>query len=222
MTGQEGVKKVAISPMRNAIARLMTKSFNTAPHFFNFETIDASGLIAYRSSFPKDDRPTYNDLIIYAASRAIKESPELNARWAEDHIEQYDSVNVGIIVAVDGGIICQVLNDADKKDLKQISAESKDLIEKANNGKLVTGKATFTISNPGPQGPRALTGVINPPQAAILTVGAIHKDVVVGDDDKPAVRPVFKVCLACDHRMVDGRSPAIFLSNFKGICGDFG
>ena len=221
MAAAEDFKHVTLSPMRGAIAKVMTKSFNTAPHFFNSEKVDSSAFISYRNSCAPDKKPTFNDLITYVAARAIKKAPELNARWADDHIEQYDAVNIGMIVAVEGGLINQVLCDADKKGLQEISQESKILIEKARTGKQASGKITFTISNPGPGGVRAFTAIINPPQAAILAVGAAHKEVVVDESDNPVVRPIFEVCLSCDHRMVDGRSAATFLKSFKEMCENF-
>ena len=221
MAEKDRTQCVPVSSMRAAIGRLMTKSFTTAPHFFNFETIDASSLLAYRKSSGEQTKPTVKDMIVYVTSRALRVAPELNSHWAGDHIEQFDAVNIGMIVAVKDGLINQVLCDADKKSLPEISAESKALIEKAHAGKIASGKASFTVSNLGPNAPMAFTGIINPPQAAILAVGRIYQAVIVDESSQPAVRPVCNVCLSCDHKMVDGRSPANFLGRFKEICEAF-
>lgn len=207
--------------MRGAIAKRLTESVTTAPHFYCFETIQVPPILDRRETPRAEDKPGLNHLVLYACGRALKKCPKLNSRWAGDHIEQFESIHIGIVVALEDGLLIPVLRDVDTKDLPQIAAESKALIEKARNGELrpaETSEATFTVSNLGPTGPRAFTAIISPPQAAILAVGGGRMAAIADVSGNVTARPVFEVCLSCDHRMIDGSAAAEFLNALKHFC----
>ena len=214
------VTRIEITPMRAAIAKRMSESLSTIPHFFSFDTVQVPALSALHKGAAAD-APGLNDAVIYAAAVALKKVPQLNSSWAGDHIKQFTCVNVGFVVAVDGGLVIPVLRDADKMSLAEIAAASKALVAKARGGKLHPDDmrgGTFTISNLAPAGPRMFTSIINPPQAAILAVGGVRMAAVASLSGEVTARAVFDIGLTCDHRVVDGVPAAAFLAAFKQAC----
>jgi len=207
------------------VARLMaertTQSWTTAPHFFVSREIDASALLAAREKFgpaiekERGVKLSHTDLLVAAVAHALEKHPIVNASWTGDGIRVHPEINVGIAMAVEGGVVVAAIPGADKKNLGEIAAMRRDLTERARAGKLrpadITG-ATFTISNLGMYQVDAFTAILVAPQAAILAVGRIA-DRVVPVIGKPGIRPMITLTLSCDHRVLDGARAALFLND---------
>jgi pyruvate dehydrogenase E2 component (dihydrolipoamide acetyltransferase) len=207
------------------VARLMaertTQSWTTAPHFFVSREIDAGAVLAAREKFgpaiekERGVRLSHTDLLVAAVARALEKHPLVNASWTGDGIRLHPEINVGIAMAVEGGVVVAAIPGANTKKLGEIAAMRRDLTERARAGKLrpadITG-ATFTISNLGMYHVDAFTAIIVAPQAAILAVGRIS-DRVVPVDGKPGIRPMMTLTLSCDHRVFDGARAALFLND---------
>jgi len=212
------VERVPLTQMRKIIARRMSESKFSAPHYYITVEIDMSaardfrvGVTAYKLS--------YTDLVLRAVVNTLAEFPGVNARWAGDAIEQVEDVNLGIAVALLGGLIVPVLKQAQTMSLEQLATQGRALIEKARMGKLLpddfTGN-TFTVSNLGPYGVDHFTGIINQPDSAILAVGQM-KDRPVVIDGGICVRPIMKLTMSSDHRVIDGALAAQFMGRLKAI-----
>ena len=222
----EGVayEEVKLSNMRKVIARRLGESKFSAPHFYLTMAINMDKAITIRKQLNEisPSKISFNDLVVKAASLALRQHPAINASWLGDAIRYNKVYNVGIAVAVDEGLVVPVIRNADMKSLSQISAEVKDKARKAIDRKLpmedMQGN-TFSISNLGMFGIEEFTAIINPPDSCILAVGGISKVPVVKDGEI-AVGNVMKVTLSCDHRVVDGASGAAFLNTMKGLLED--
>jgi pyruvate dehydrogenase E2 component (dihydrolipoamide acetyltransferase) len=164
-------------------------------------------------------RPTVTDVLTKACAVALVRHPGVNALWAEDAIELHPHANVGLAVAIDGGLVVPVIHQAERRPIAEIAAARKDVVSRAREGRLrqedLAG-GTFTISNLGMYGVETFIAVLNPPQAAILATGAI-KDTVVVEDDEWEVRPLLSMTLTCDHRALDGATAAEFLREVKDL-----
>ena len=207
------------------VARLMaertTQSWTTAPHFFVTRDIDAGALLSAREKFgpaiekERGVKLSHTDLLIAAVAQALGKHPLVNASWTGDAIRLHPEINVGIAMAVEGGVVAPAIPAANTKKLGEIAVMRRDLTERARAGKLrpadITG-ATFTISNLGMYQVDAFTAIIVAPQAAILAVGRIA-DRVVPVDGKPGIRPMITLTLSCDHRVFDGARAALFLND---------
>jgi pyruvate dehydrogenase E2 component (dihydrolipoamide acetyltransferase) len=207
------------------VARLMaertTQSWTSAPHFFVTRDIDAGALLSAREKFgPAIEkelgaRLSHTDLLVAAVARALEKHPLVNASWTGDGIRLHPEINVGVAMAVEGGVVVAAIPSANTKKLGEIAKMRSDLTERARAGKLrpadITG-ATFTISNLGMYQVDAFTAIIVAPQAAILAVGRIA-DRVVPVDGKPGIRPLITLTLSCDHRVFDGARAALFLND---------
>jgi len=207
------------------VARLMaertTQSWTTAPHFFVIREIDATGLLAAREKFgaaiEKEHgvKLSHTDLLIAAVAQALSKHPLVNASWTGNGVHLNPEINVGIAMAVEGGVVVAAIPATNTKKLGEIAVMRRDLTERARGGKLrpadITG-ATFTISNLGMYQVDAFTAIIVSPQAAILAVGRIA-DRVVPVDGKPGIRPMLTLSLSCDHRVLDGARGALFLND---------
>lgn len=210
-----------VSQMRKTIAKRLTESKNTAPHFYLTIDINMDNAVAFRKKFMEDTQQkiSFNDIVIKASALALKEHPHVNSTWLGDSIRYYDSVHVGVAVAVDEGLLVPVIKNADAKTLQQISSEVKSFAEKATSKKLLPQEMegnTFTISNLGMFGVEEFTAIINPPASCILAVGAIRQEVgIVNGGIKPVNK--MKVTLSCDHRVVDGATGAKFLQTLKNV-----
>lgn len=215
---------VPLNRMRQAIARRMTESKTTVPHFYVTMEIDMSEGLKLReqlNAFASDaDKVSINDLIVAAVARTLLDYPNFNASFRDGALEKHPQINIGIAVAVQDGLLTPVLRDADKKSIKAIAAEARQLGERARINKMHSddlGGSTFTVSNLGMFGVDEFVAIINPPEAAILAVGAaVRRPVVVGDDDLRVV-PVMKVTLSVDHRVADGAQAARFLQALKKL-----
>jgi pyruvate dehydrogenase E2 component (dihydrolipoamide acetyltransferase) len=213
-----------VSNMRKTIARRLGESKFGAPHFYLTVEIDMDNAIKLRKQL-NEVAPTklsFNDLVIKAASVSLRKHPSINSSWLGDKIRENKSVNIGVAVAVDDGLMVPVVRQADIKTLSQINTEVKDLAGKAKDKRLGMDEMqgnTFTISNLGMFGIEEFTAIINPPDACILAVGGISQKPVVKDGEI-VVGNRMKVTLSCDHRVVDGAQGAAFLKDFKAILED--
>jgi len=210
------------SQMRKAIARRLAQSIGPVPHFFLTTEIDMGRSLELRAELNErsdEGKIGVNDLLLKATAEALARHPNVNASWEGDAVRFHGSVDLGIAVALDGGLITPVLHDAARKGLRQISVEARDLISRARDRKLVPEEyqgATFSVSNLGMYEIDQFTAIINPPEAGILAVGqTAEKPVVV--DGEVVVRKRMRVTMSCDHRVIDGASGAEFLATFKAM-----
>jgi len=217
--GAEGFTEEPVSQMRKTIARRLAESKFSAPHFYLTMDIDMDEAIAARKTINDsgDTKVSFNDLVIKAASMALRHHPRVNSSWLGDTIRYNQHIHIGVAVAVDEGLLVPVVRFADHKGLAEINAEVKNFAERAKTKKLQPQDwegNTFTISNLGMFGIEEFTAIINPPDACILAVGGIRQEPVVKNGEVvPGNR--MKVTLSCDHRVVDGASGAMFLQTLK-------
>ncbi|MBR8741116.1 dihydrolipoamide acetyltransferase family protein [Nocardiopsis sp. MG754419] len=219
-----GSEAVKTSNVRKVIARRLTESKQTVPHFYLRRTIDAEALKAFRGQINEQLASTgvkisFNDLIVKACATALKLHPEVNTSWIDDTLVQHHRVNVGVAVAVDAGLVVPVLHDTDKATLSEISTRTRELAGKARDNKLKPQEmsgGTFSVSNLGMFGVDSFSAVINPPEAAILAVGAMRQEPVVVDGEV-AVRNRISLELSVDHRAVDGAVGAAYLKTLAEI-----
>lgn len=216
----ERYKDVVVSQMRKTIARRLSESKFTAPHFYLNIDLDMDRAIDARNAINAAIAPekiSFNDLVIKAVAASLKEHPAVNAGWHGDFIRYNDHVHVGVAVAVEDGLLVPVIKHADGKTLTTISAEVKDFAKRAKAKKLQPEDwegNTFTISNLGMFGIESFTAIINPPDSCIMAVGGIRQEPVVKNGEVvPGNR--MKITLSCDHRVVDGATGAQFLQTFK-------
>lgn len=218
-TGEESFEEVENSQMRKAIARGLSNSKFNAPHYYLNVEFNMENMMSFRKQFNllPDTKVSYNDMIIKAVALALKQYPQVNSQWFDDRMKLNHHVHIGVAVAVPDGLVVPVVNFANEKSLQQINAEVKELAGKARNKKLTMQEmegSTFTISNLGMFGITDFTSIINQPNSAILSVGAIVSKPVVKDGH---VVPghTMKLTMACDHRTVDGATGAQFLQTLK-------
>jgi pyruvate dehydrogenase E2 component (dihydrolipoamide acetyltransferase) len=219
-TGQEDFDEVPNSNMRKAIAKNLAKSKFTAPHYYLNVEFDMENAIAFRAQYNSlpDTKISYNDMIVKACALALKQHPQVNSQWFDDKMRMNNHVHIGVAVAVPDGLVVPVVRFANEQSLTQIGAAVKDYAGKARNKKLSLDEmegSTFTISNLGMFGIESFTSIINQPNSAILSVGAIISKPVV-KDGKVVPGNTMKLTLACDHRTVDGATGAQFLQTLKG------
>jgi pyruvate dehydrogenase E2 component (dihydrolipoamide acetyltransferase) len=219
VAGQEGYTDIPNSQIRNVIAKRLSESKFSAPHFYLTMEINMDNAMTARAQLNEISpaKISFNDLVVKAAALALRQHPAVNASWLGDKIRRYSHVHIGIAVAIEDGLIVPVVRFADQKTLPQIAAESKELAGKAKNKKLQPNEFsgnTFTISNLGMMDIDEFTAIINPPDSCIMAVGRI-KEVVVKKGDGFAVSNFMKITLSCDHRSVDGALGAAFLQTFK-------
>ena len=217
-------EELQVSNVRKVIARRLTESKQTVPHFYLRRTIDAEALKAFRSQINGQLESTgvkvsFNDLIVKASATALKLHPAVNTSWVDGKLLQHRRINVGVAVAVESGLVVPVLHDTDKATLSEISTRTRELAGKARDGKLKPQEmsgGTFSVSNLGMFGVDSFSAVINPPEAAILAVGAMRQEPVVVDGEV-AVRNRISLELSVDHRAVDGAVGAAFLKDLAEI-----
>ncbi len=222
--GQESFTEIPTSQMRKTVARRLSESKFSAPHFYVTMEIIMDKAIVARNSMNEISpaKISFNDLVIKATAMALKKHPAINSSWLGDKIRQNHHIHIGMAVAVPEGLLVPVIRFADSKSLSQIAAESKELAAKAKDKKLQPSDwegNTFTISNLGMFGVDEFTAIINPPDACILAVGGIKETVIV-KDGQMQIGNVMKVTLSSDHRVVDGATAADFLRTLKGLLED--
>src|SRR5438874_2683147 len=210
------------SEMRRTIAKRLVTSLGPVPHFFLTTEIDmerAADLRRALNELYPDAKVSINDVIIKVTAAALIQHPQVNASFQEKNIRYYEHADIGVAVATENGLITPVVRSADLKSLPEIGAEVRELVERARARKLrpeeFTG-ATFSISNLGMFGIDEFTAVINPPEGAILAIGAMAPKPVVRDG-QISVRHTMRVTMSCDHRVVDGATGAQFLQTFKQV-----
>ena len=223
--------KIPNTMMRKVIAKRLTESKQTVPHFYLSVECELDKLLAIREDLNraaqddagKEGKPAYklsvNDFVIKAVGLALKKVPAANASWTDEAILQYNNIDISVAVAIDGGLITPIVKNADQKPVTQISSEMKDLAARARQNKLAPEEfqgGGFSISNLGMFGIKNFSAIINPPQGCILAVGA-GEERVVARNGQMVIRNVMDVTLSVDHRVVDGAIGAEFLSAFKKI-----
>ena len=219
-SGQEDFDEVPNSNMRKAIAKNLAKSKFTAPHYYLNVEFDMENAMAFRAQYNSmpDIKISYNDMIVKACALALKAHPQVNSQWFDDRMQLNNHVHIGVAVAVTDGLLVPVVKFANEQSLPQIGAAVKEYAGKARNKKLSLDEmegSTFTISNLGMFGIESFTSIINQPNSAILSVGAIVAKPVVKNGQVVAGNTM-KLTLACDHRTVDGATGAQFLQTLKG------
>jgi len=217
--GEEAFEEVTNSQMRKTIAKRLGESKFTAPHYYLTIDLDMDTAIASRAAINSDPdvKISFNDMIVKACAMALRKHPQVNSQWDGNITKIAKHIHVGVAVAVDDGLVVPVLKFADQMTFSQIGASVKDLAGKARNKKLTPDEmqgSTFTVSNLGMFGIKEFTSIINQPNSAILSVGAIVQQPVV-KNGAIAIGNVMTVTLACDHRTVDGATGAKFLQTLK-------
>ena len=218
-TAARGDAVIKNSPMRKTIAKRLLESSQNIPVFYLTVEINVENLVAFRNQLKGalDQKISYNDLIIAATGRALRAVPEANASWSDKAITQHGRVDVGMAVAVDGGLITPVIRNADSKPLDQIARETRELAGRAREQKLApeeyTG-GTFSVSNLGMMQIKQFTAIINPPEAGILAIGAMDQRPVVVDGEL-TVGWRLDITMSCDHRVLDGAVGAKFLQALR-------
>ena len=222
--GEESFEEIAVSQMRKAIARRLSESKFTAPHFYVTMEINMDKAIEARKSINEIAplKISFNDMVIKAVAAAIRQNPDVNVSWLGDKMRKNHHINIGVAVAVKDGLVVPVIRFADNKSLSHIAIEVKELAQKAHDKKLQPSEwegSTFTISNLGMFGVEDFTAIINPPDACILAIGGIKETAIV-KNGQVVPGNVMKVTLSCDHRAVDGAVGAAFLKTLKGLLED--
>jgi pyruvate dehydrogenase E2 component (dihydrolipoamide acetyltransferase) len=219
------IVEVPLSAMQRVAAARLTKSKQEAPHFYLTSAVDVTDLIAFRATLNTTlvaaggAKVSVNDLVVKAVATALRAHPEVNVSFAGDLLRRHLRVHVGVAVAVPSGLLVPVVRDADRKSVSEIAAEIREMSGRARESKLrpdeMTG-GTFTVSNLGMYGVEQFAAVINPPEAAILAVGAATEEIRPRDGE-PVVRTILRITLSCDHRAVDGATGALFLQTLTSL-----
>ena len=218
-SGLESVTEITNNSMRKAIAKRLSESKFSAPHYYLGVELDMDNAIAFRTQFNTlpETKISFNDIVLKAVALSLKEHPEVNSQWFDEKTVQNHHVHLGVAVAVEDGLIVPVVKFTDELDLRQIGTIVKDFALRARDKKLTPSEiegSTFTVSNLGMFGIQEFTSIINQPNSAILSVGAIEKKPVV-KENAVIVGNTMKLTLACDHRTVDGATGAQFLQTLR-------
>ena len=220
------LEKIPYSGVRKIIGDRLSQSKFTAPHLYFTDSIDTTNLTAFRKMLNEksEQKIAFSDLMVKAVSKALVKFPNVNASLVDNEIVVYKSTNIGSAVAGDNGLIVPVIKNAQEKTLTQIAQESRDLVERAKTGRLKPEEysgGTFSISNLGMFGIENFTAIINPPEAAILSVSSIRKKAVVvtneTGEDEICIRPMMNIQLTVDHRIIDGLLASQFVEYVKEL-----
>ena len=216
---KESFYEIQNSTMRKAIAKRLSDSKFSAPHYYLNIELEMDNMISFRKQFiqTQNIKISFNDIIAKAVSLSLAKHPKVNSRWYDDKIIFNEHVHLGVAVAVDDGLIVPIVKFANSKDLPQINSEIKDFAERAKSKKLTPAEiegSTFTISNLGMFGIESFTSIINQPNSAILSIGAIVQKPIIKNNEVVAGNTM-KLTLACDHRTVDGATGSLFLKTLK-------
>ncbi|CAB3857529.1 Dihydrolipoyllysine-residue succinyltransferase component of 2-oxoglutarate dehydrogenase complex [Achromobacter animicus] len=222
LAGRPAARRVPHTGMRRAIARRLTESKQHVPHFYLTVDCRMDALLALRAQANHGGavKLSVNDFIVRAAALALREEPEVNASWHDDDIEYHAGADISVAVATDGGLVTPIVRDADVKSLSAVAAEIVELAKRAKVNRLKPEEFTggsLTVSNLGMYGISQFAAIINPPQAAILAVGAAERRPVVDADGQLVAATVMTVTLSADHRVVDGAVGARWLAAFRAL-----
>lgn len=222
LAGRPAARRVPHTGMRRAIARRLTESKQHVPHFYLTVDCRMDALLALRAQANHGGavKLSVNDFIVRAAALALREVPEVNASWHDEDIEYHAGADISVAVATDGGLVTPIVRDADVKSLAAVAAEIVELAKRAKVNRLKPEEFTggsLTVSNLGMYGISQFAAIINPPQAAILAVGAAERRPVVDDDGQLVAATVMTVTLSADHRVVDGAVGARWLAAFRAL-----
>jgi len=213
----EGVTRRKMSKMRRAIAENLALSKRTIPHFYIRATVNAEPLMSFYQGEKAKYPCSINDVVVMACAKAIREFALLRSRIEGDEIVQFEEVNIGIAVGMEEGLVVPVVVNADQKSLKELGVESKRIATSAKAGKIEgMGKGLFTITNMGMLGVEEFGAIINPPESAILAVGAVREDVIVSGGTL-RLGKVMTLTLSVDHRVIDGMLAARFIARLKEL-----
>jgi len=210
-SGRSSAKEVKI---RRIMARKMTESWQTIPHFYVTYSVDMTDIIRFR----KDLGVTINDFVLTGVVRSLQEHPWVNSWWVDGEAVEQRDINLAIAIATDRGLYTPVVHDCAGLPLKELSRNVRELAAKAHSGRLSPADlegGTFTVSNMGMLGVESFRAIITPPQAAVLAVGTVRGEVIVDEAGEPAVAPVMRMTLAADHRILDGADAAEFMATLK-------
>lgn len=219
------VEEIPLTTVQRVAAKRLTESKQQAPHFYLTSAIDVTDLLEFRATLNETlqaaggKKVSVNDLIVRAVATALRANPTVNVSFAGDKLLRHKRINLGVAVAIPAGLVVPVIHDADRKGVSEIAGETREKAERARDGKLRADEmsgGTFTISNLGMYGIEQFAAVINPPEAAILAVGATTDEVRVVDGEFTA-RKIMRVTLSADHRAVDGATGAVFLQQLTDL-----
>lgn len=215
-------KRIPLGGKRAVIARRLSESKYTAPHYYLTKAVFMDEIFRARESLNKraKEKTGLNAFIMKLAASALVRNPAVNSSWGEDEIIRHGSVDIGVAVALPDGLIVPVVRNCERKGILQIDAELRVLVEKARTNRLMPEEfsgATFTISNLGNFGIDQFTAIINPPGAAILALGTAKKEPVVDENDTITIRQVMRMTLSCDHRIIDGAVGAAFMAELAAM-----
>ena len=223
VSGPKGTPEVvALTRLQQTVSRRMAESKATAPDFSLELDVDMTLCIELRSRLKQqtDPAPSYNDMVVKAAALALRDHPKVNGAYRDGSFELYPNVNLGFAVAAQDALVVPVIPDADEKSLGEISRQARRLIERVRSGEITPPElsgATFTVSNLGMFGIERFEAIINPPQAAILSVGALMKKPAVDERGRVTARDLMTLTLVCDHRILYGADGAEFLAQVKKL-----
>jgi pyruvate dehydrogenase E2 component (dihydrolipoamide acetyltransferase) len=211
-----------LSRLQQTVSRRMAESKATAPDFALSLDVDMTACVELRQRLKEvaDPAPSFNDMVVKASAAALREHPRVNGAYRDGKWELYEKVNVGVAVAADEALVVPTIFDADKKSLGEIARQARALIEKVRDRKITPPEVsggTFTVSNLGMYGIERFTAIINPPQAALLTVGALEKKPMVDERDRVVARDAMTLTLVCDHRILYGADGAKFLARVREL-----
>jgi pyruvate dehydrogenase E2 component (dihydrolipoamide acetyltransferase) len=212
-------KEIPLSAMRRTIAKRLAESTGPIPHFYLTADYDVTNLLSLRAQLNEIENTKFsvNDFVIRAAALALRHHPNVNASWGDEAITQHGEIHIGVAVSTPEGLITPVVRNADQKSVMEIATDVRTLADKAKNRKLRPEEyqgSTFTISNLGAWGIEEFTAIINPPNVAILAIGAAASQAVV-IDKQIVVRDRMKITMSCDHRVVDGAAGAEYLKTLR-------
>ncbi len=211
-----------LTRLQKTVSRRMAESKATAPDFELDIEVDMTMCVELRSRLKElaEHPPSFNDMVVKACGNALREFPRVNGAYRDGHFELYGRVNIGVAVAARDALVVPTLNDVDKKSLGEVSRQARELIDKVKDGSITPPElsgGTFTVSNLGMYGIERFSAVINPPQAAILAVGALKKKPVVDEGGRIAARDMMSMTLVCDHRILYGADGAEFLARVREL-----
>ena len=222
MARDMGVETQELTRIQRTVSRRMAESKATAPDYALHMEVDMTLCVELRRRLKEveDPAPSFNDMIVKACANALREHPRVNGAYRDGRFELYSAVNVGIAVAAQEALVVPTIHDADKKSLGEIARQARELIAKVRDGKITPPEVsggTFTVSNLGMYGVDYFTAIINPPQAALLTVGSLKKRPAVDDGGRVVPRDQLTLSLVCDHRILYGADGAQFLARVREL-----